>query len=94
MLLTVPSITPAEALSAAAALAETAKRRFLEGAATEAADLADHAAKLVSSLDAEACAALKKLSSNFRAYVAGKAPAATPATPAAPPATVPPPPAE
>jgi hypothetical protein len=103
----VPKITPQEALRAAEALASRAKQRFLEGAVEEAADLAMHASKLCSTLDAEASGLLASLARSFAAYAyppssgatgsaVAKPAAAAPAVPppiAAPPAAPVPPPA-
>lgn len=91
----VPTISPQEALRAAAALAARGKARFLEGAVEEATDLVQHAAKLCSTLDAEASGLLMSLAKSFAAYIGGNGPpTAKPAAPAprvpapAPPAVI------
>lgn len=73
----IPKVTPEEIAGAVNELAARAKRRFLEGAAAEAAQLAGHARRLVQDVDEDAEAALAKLESMFASF-APKAPPAAP----------------
>ncbi|MGH7144766.1 MAG: hypothetical protein ACREJ2_11660 [Planctomycetota bacterium] len=57
-----------ELVTAAEAAAVYAKRLFLEGASGKAADLAEHAAKLIAHIDTDAQAKLKSIAAYFRSW--------------------------
>jgi hypothetical protein len=77
----IPTITPAEAVSAANHLAKVAKNAFLTGEPERAVKLAEHAAGLVDGIDDEGADALDSMAQGFRKFIPG------PVAPIAPPET-------
>ncbi len=65
----VPTLSESEIVKGVEALADYAKRRFLDGAVEEAVSLADHAARLASNIDTAAASELKSLAATFRSHL-------------------------